>query len=168
MSYELDALLSSAELLDVAAAEVPVARVTRLAQGLALIPMTERLRAAFGFPGDRTRDGFDRLSAGFGRRLEAWSQAGPIAYVEAEFFGGKGVQRAAVWVDGRIELGPLYAGKGDPWPPEGSPISRALRRLGATVTADPADPAGPAGGRGPDDEFEAVGLGLRRRSQDWS
>ncbi|WP_431679147.1 hypothetical protein [Kitasatospora sp. KL5] len=155
MSYELNALLATAELLDVVAAEVPVAQVARLAQGLALIPMTERLHAVLDVPGDRVEPGFTRFPAGFGRRLEAWSQAGPIAYAEADYFGGSGTQQAAVWVHGRIELGPLRKEEGEPLPAEGSPISQALRRLGAAVEG------------GSFDEFDAVGLGRRRRSADW-
>ncbi|MEV8096648.1 hypothetical protein [Kitasatospora sp. NPDC085879] len=155
MSYELNALLATADLLDVVAAEVPVAQVARLAQGLALIPMTERLHGVLNVPGDRTEPGFTRFPAGFGRRLEAWSQAGPIAYVEADFFGGAGTQQAAVWLHGRIELGPLRTEEGEPSPDEGTPISQALRRLGATVA------------QGRFDEFDAIGLGAQRRSADW-
>ncbi|WP_405012833.1 hypothetical protein [Kitasatospora sp. NBC_01539] len=155
MSYELNALLSTAELLDVVAAEVPVARVARLAQGLALIPMTERLHAVLSNPEGRDQPGFTRFPAGFARRLEAWSQAGPIAYVEAGRQTGGEVQQAAVWVHGRIALGPLRTDEGDPRPPEGGAICQALRRLGATPGEDGAD------------EFAAVGLDRLHRSADW-
>ncbi|MEV4611661.1 hypothetical protein AB0K43_03530 [Kitasatospora sp. NPDC049258] len=154
MSYELNALAATAELLHVVAAEVPVARVVRLEQGLALIPMTERLHTALHQPAGAGQAGFSYFPGGLGRRLEAWSQSAPIAYLEAAYFGGEGSQSAAVWIDGRIALGPLQLGEDGPNPAEGTPISRALRRLGAQ------------GGPGLD-EFETVGLGRRRHMEDW-
>ncbi|MER8183888.1 hypothetical protein [Kitasatospora sp. NPDC094015] len=154
MSYELNAMAATTELLNVVAAEVPVARVVRLEQGLAVIPMTERLHAALHQPAAAGQEGFDHFPGGLGRRLEAWSQSAPIAYLEAAYFGGEGSQSAAVWIDGRIALGPLRLAEDDPDAAEGTPISQALRRLGAR------------GGPGLD-EFETVGLGRRRHMADW-
>ncbi|MBO1419571.1 hypothetical protein J0670_33820, partial [Streptomyces sp. FH025] len=137
MSYELQALIGTLELLTVAAAEVPAARVVPLAQGLALIPVTPAVLAALqgGEAGSKSGDGagFGGHSDGFELRLAAWSKAEPIARVEADYFGGSGTQRAAVWSNGRIVLGPLSSGEFEPSPPEGTPISRALRRIGARV-----------------------------------
>ncbi|MFI6153299.1 hypothetical protein ACIBCA_11440 [Kitasatospora sp. NPDC051170] len=112
MSYELQALMGTLELLTVAAAEVPAARVVPLAQGLALIPLTPAVLAALHGPGT------GRLADGFELRLAAWSKAGPIACVEAEHLGA--TRRAAVWSDGRLV-------------PGDSTVSRALRLLGARV-----------------------------------
>lgn len=56
MSYELQALIGPAELVAVAAAEVPAARPRPLAQGLALIPATPEFLAAFR-GGDGTPSG---------------------------------------------------------------------------------------------------------------
>ncbi|MFJ3790391.1 hypothetical protein [Kitasatospora sp. NPDC090091] len=177
MPYELQALIGSAELLAVAAAEVPVARLAPLSQGLALIPATPAFLAALAYQvggsegalGDAA--GFDWLPDGSGRRLAAWSKAGPIACVEACFFGGSGTQRAAVWADGRLVLGPLTSAEFAPFPPEGSPISRALRRLGAHVEparADRADRADKVDGAHHVDEFEAVGLPAHRSTARWA
>ncbi|GAA2129838.1 hypothetical protein GCM10009760_01530 [Kitasatospora kazusensis] len=154
MSYELRALIGAVDLLKVVAAEVPVAQVAQLEQGFALIPMTDRLYDALHDAGGGVQPGFAFFPGGFGRRLGAWSQAGPIAYAEAEHFGGRGTQHVAVWVDGKIDFGPVADELAPPYPPEGSPISRALRRMGAQK---------PYG----QDEFEAVGLARHRRSGDW-
>ncbi|WP_435131529.1 hypothetical protein [Actinacidiphila sp. bgisy144] len=51
--------------------------------------------------------GFWRLPGGFDALLAQSSAARPIAYVEAEYFGGVGKQRAAVWADSALALGPL-------------------------------------------------------------
>ncbi|WP_405004972.1 hypothetical protein OHV13_12570 [Kitasatospora purpeofusca] len=173
MSYELQALIGSAELVAVAAAEVPAARPRPLAQGLALIPATPEFLAAFrGGDGTPSVPGapsapaapravgtvpFDWFPDGLERRLAAWSKAAPIACVEADYFGRTGTQCAAVWADGRLDLGPITSGEFEPFPPEGSPISQVLRRLGAQVGE----------GGGARDEFDAVGLAAHRATASW-
>ncbi|MBP0452387.1 hypothetical protein J5Y04_22985 [Kitasatospora sp. RG8] len=159
MPYELQALIGPAELLAVAVAEVPAAHLSPLAQGLALIPATPaflsalQLRGGVGASGGNA--GFTWFPDGLGLRVAAWSKAGPIACVEADYFGGAGTQRAAVWSDGRLDLGPLTSGEFEPFPPEGSPISRALRRIGARVQGGCAD------------EFESVGLPAHSSTVRW-
>ncbi|MFE6871921.1 hypothetical protein ACFVFS_35950 [Kitasatospora sp. NPDC057692] len=163
MSYELQALIGPAELVAVAAAEVSAARPRPLAQGLALIPATPEFLAALRFgdeePISPGAAGFDWFSDGLERRLAAWSKAGPIACVEADYFGGTGTQRAALWADGRLALGPLVVAELAAFPPEGSPISRVLRRLGVRLTDT--DPAA-------HDEFDAAGLGAHRATAAWA
>ncbi|MEV0740116.1 hypothetical protein AB0I51_30215 [Streptomyces sp. NPDC050549] len=149
MTYVLRAVIAADELLRAAARSVPGARVASLAQGLSLLPMTEEVFDAVT-DGSATRaPGFWRLPEGFERKLAEWSAAGPVAYVEAEYFGGVGEQRAVVWADGAIALGPL-----DDPAVRLSAISQALRRLGAT--------SGPAR-----DEFAAVGLHRHRYNEGW-
>ncbi|WP_405925766.1 hypothetical protein [Streptomyces sp. NBC_00035] len=98
--------------------------------------------------------GFWRLPGGFDTLLAQWSTAGPVGYAEVEHFGGVGEQRAAVWADGALVLGPLYVPEGQSFPSAGSPVSQALRRLGAVAGAD-------------GDEFLAVGLDRHRHNEDW-
>jgi len=87
--------------------------------------------------------------------LASWSVVDPVAYVEAEYFGGIGSQFAAVWHGAALVLGPLMLAEDEPRPDAGwSPISQALRHLG--VSAD-----------GHYDEFDAVHLGRHRDTQDW-
>ncbi|MFI5563421.1 hypothetical protein ACIA2T_29415 [Amycolatopsis japonica] len=86
--------------------------------------------------------------------LAECSEQGAVAYVEAEYFGGAGTQFAQVWEGGEIVLGPLYVDEDEPDPADGSPISQALRRLG-TLRGDHFD------------EFDAVGLGRHRDTDDW-
>ncbi len=154
MSYELRALIAAVDLIKVVAAEVPVGQVAPLQQGFALIPMTDRLFDTLHEGGGGVEPGFAFFPGGFGRRLGAWSQAGPIAYVEAGYSGGNGSQRAAVWIDGKIDFGPLGSRVGPPARHGSSPISQALHRMGAQKPYS-------------DDEFEAVGLGRHRCVEDW-
>jgi hypothetical protein len=99
-------------------------------------------------------DGFWQALAGFDRVLAACSAKGPLAYIEADYFGGTGTQAAQAWDAGKVVLGPLHLTEGEPLPTTGSPISQALRRLGATKGNHI-------------DEFDAVGLGRHRNTDDW-
>lgn len=154
MGYELRAVIADRAVLATVSAGLEQARLVPLRQEMALVPMTDTL---FDAVSDGTADralGFWFLPGGFERVLAAWSAEGPIGYVEAEYFGGTGIQRAAVWAQGALALGPFTA-EGRKRPPrDGSPISRALRLLG--VAAD----------RGLD-EFDSVGLRRHRRMEDW-
>ena len=98
--------------------------------------------------------GFWKLPTGFDRLLANWSTCGPVAYVEADYFGGVGTQVAAVWDGGQLVLGPVVESVRPLAPQDPSPISRALRRLGVSA-------------RGQFDEFEAAGLGRHRQMEDW-
>ncbi|MFK4117208.1 hypothetical protein [Streptomyces longwoodensis] len=154
MAYELSAVIAGEEVLRAAARGLPAARTAVLGQGLSLMPMTEALFHAVAGGRDRGALGFREVPGGFDRVLAGWSAGGPVAYVEAEYFGGVGEQRAAVWEGGALVLGPLHAEEGRPFPPAGSPVSRALRRLGVAARAG-------------EDEFSAVGLHRHRTSGGW-
>ncbi|MEV6718058.1 hypothetical protein AB0M48_39140 [Lentzea sp. NPDC051208] len=106
--------------------------VVPLAQDLVLLPL------------------FDVPDSG---QLAEWSSRGPVAVVDAEYFGGTGSQRAEVWDQGRRVLGPLVREEDDP-APDVSPISQALRWLGVVKGEH-------------HDEFDAVGLGRHRVTADW-
>lgn len=122
--YCLQAVIAPVGVLD-----CPVAP---LGQGLVLLPLSS-------MPGPDV--------------LVSWSARGPVALVEAEFFGGSGTQRAQVWEHGQSVLGPLVLEEDDPVPAV-SPISSALRRLGVSKGSHY-------------DEFDAVGLGRHRSTARW-
>ncbi|MEU8951735.1 hypothetical protein [Streptomyces sp. NPDC048489] len=154
MGYELQAVIAADELLRVASREVPGARVVPLGQGLSLMPMTDEVFDGVTDGSDGEGLGFWKLPGGFETRLAQWSSTGPVAYVEAEYFGGAGEQRAAVWDDGSLALGPLGEPEKKRFSRAVSPISQALRWLGARKSLG-------------EDEFEAVGLDRHRNSDDW-
>ena len=158
--YCLQAVIATESVLRELAATVTKARIVPLGQHLSLSPMTDALLKAVTAAGAPKLDGFWKAPAGFGRMLAACSAAGPLAYIEADYFGGAGMQTAQVWDAAQVVLGPLHLAAGEPFPAIGSPISQALRRLGATTN----------GYRivGFDiDEFDAVGLGRHRDTDDW-
>lgn len=154
MGYVLQAVIASTDLLTASADAVPAASVLPLRQGLSLVPMTDELFDAVTDGTSTHSLGFWKLPGGFDTVLASWSHRGPVAYVEAEYFGGIGSQRAAVWEHGSLIFGPIGLDEGEPTPIDGSPISQALGRLGA-VSGDQAD------------EFDAVGLVQHRDTKDW-
>ena len=140
MSYTLQAVIGGEA--DLQAHEAEGVCIVRLTQGLAMIPITEALREKLGIP-----------FLEFGHSDEALECIGDlvnhiknkVAYVEAEFFGGDGGQACAVWDEGKLVLGPCV---------EKHAINRALGLLGVKV--------GNAL-----DEFDAIGLGKNRDTEDW-
>jgi hypothetical protein len=154
MSYDLQAVIAGEEVLNAAVRALSVARLASLGQGVSLMPMTDALFDSVSEGGDTSALGFWRLPGGFAKTLADWSTAGPVAYVEAEYFGGVGEQQAVVWDGGAIVLGPLRIPEGHPFPPAGSAISQALRRLGVVAGAG-------------EDEFTALGLERHRHVEGW-
>ncbi|MBC6462730.1 hypothetical protein [Actinomadura sp. HBU206391] len=153
--YGLQAVIAAEHLLTRAAHAAEGTQIVPLRQSLALLPMTDAFFDAVTSKGLEPRQGgFWKMPAGFERTLTAWSTQGPVAYVEADYVGGTGEQRAQVWDGGGVVLGPLHSGPGERFPAAGSPISQALRRLGA--------------GKGNHcDEFDAIALGRRRETEAW-
>ncbi|MEU9630806.1 hypothetical protein AB0D89_28935 [Streptomyces luteogriseus] len=154
MSYDLKAVIAGEEILRAATRGLCAVRLASIGQGLSLLPVTDALIEAVA---DGSGDGapeFQGFPGGFGKALADWSADGPVAYVEAEYFGGVGEQWAAVWDAGTLVLAPLHVDEGEPFPPAGSPISQALRRLGVASRAG-------------EDEFSAVGLDRHRHSEAW-
>lgn len=154
VGYYLQAVIGGSEQLRSAARRFPEARLAPLAQGLSLMPMTNQLFDAVTNGEKSEFPDLWKLPGGFGTVLAAWSERGPVAYVEAEYFGGTGEQTAVAWARGSTAFGPLTWPENRPCPPSGSPISQALRLLG--VVAAPGE-----------DEFSAAGLHRHRRSEDW-
>jgi hypothetical protein len=154
MAYTLEAVVGPTTVLSVVTQDQAGTVVVPLRQGLSLVPMTDEL---FGKLTDGTPAlplGFWKFPGGFGRVLCSWSSHGPIAYIEAEFFGGVGRQCSAVWDGGTLIFGPVAIDDGQRVPEAGTPISQALARLG--VVRD-----------GHHDEFDAAGLSQHRRTEDW-
>lgn len=114
MGYDLQAVIAEGEALRGVARDLPAARLASIGQGLSLMPMTDALFDSVADGSGVGALGFWRLPGGFEKTLAAWSAGGPVAYVEAEYFGGVGEQRAAVWDGGTIVMGPLAPCGGGP------------------------------------------------------
>jgi hypothetical protein len=143
MGYYLQAIVGKQQTLAQHSSDFQHVRVVPLAQGIAIIPLTNDLY-------EEITDGegverFEKLCQG----VEEWTQrisvAAPVAYIEAEFFGGTGGQSAVAWSGGSRVLGPIHAEDA---------VNQTLRFFGVRVD-------------GAHDEFDAVGLGRHRDTDDW-
>lgn len=152
--YCLQAAIAREPVLRALAGPLKEAHTVALGQHLSLLPMTDELVEAITVAESAALNGFWKAPASFDSMLVSCSTVGPVAYVEAEFFGGVGTQSAQVWDGGAVTLGPLQLAEGEPPSAAGSPISQALRQLGVAK-------------KDYFDEFDAVGLGRHRETQDW-
>jgi hypothetical protein len=150
MGYAIEALIGPTEVLEPFVRVQRTARLAPLVGPLALLPMVEILRNAIQRqnhdPEREPRWPFWYLSPEGAMNVAETCEKGPLVYVEARFYAGVGTQASVGWCDGALRHGPVVA-------PDA--INRALRFLGVQ----------PQDGK---DEFDTVGLGRRRSTDDWT
>lgn len=176
--YELSAVIAGFELLcGCTAGAADCVPVAVLRQGLGLVPAADvpveeaAASGARGLPGTRpgrpeSAEPRAAVSPAFGAVVAWWSRQGTVAYVEADFAGGAGWQRAVVWRAGARLWGPAYEtefrGPRSDWP-----VNHALALLGAvprdqsSFGLDSTEQAVCA------DLFHRVGLGWERGTDGW-
>ena len=151
MAYTLEAILTHPKTLQPAPSWLWGANIVSLRQGISLIPVEDEWRDDY-FPASKEipypESDFRSLTASLEYELRNHSYQGLIAYVEAEFFGGIGDQRAIAWENGNVVYGPVSV-------EDIGPISQALRLLGVQK-------------QGFHDEFDAVGLQAYRYTEEWA
>jgi hypothetical protein len=145
VAHNIRGFVARPETVQVICARFPVAKVERLDAGVAFVPGTSALIGAID-----AADGAGAAMAGtidflfdhpvMLRVLADLSHAGPIAFVETDYFGGRGAQAATACVNGKVAA----SKEGD-----GRPINEALRAIGIVRNAD-------------EDEFDTVCLGKYR------
>jgi hypothetical protein len=144
MGYYLQAIIAKQQTLAQHASQFQHARIVPLAQDIAMIPIIHELYDEIGDAGDV--DSFYKLSPGIEKWAKRISALAPVAYIEADFFGGIGGQSAVAWTSGSRILGPLHSQDA---------INETLRFFGVR-------------GDGAHDEFDAIGLGRHRDTEDWT
>ena len=133
---------------------------------LVMLPLTCEVQEWMGrAPDDEPVLGFLELVDPVRRFAAALSVDGPVVYLHAEITGGTGTQGSVGWRDGRVDFGPVLTAniEADLETPEyllaehitQGAINRALRHLGVRAAATAVD------------EFDTVGLGLHRDTDDW-
>jgi hypothetical protein len=149
VAYYLHAIVGRLAVLERQRHRYSSAHVVPLTHGFAVIPLTSALRREL----DPTAQdvGWDSSAMDEDRgQLIAWlediSRDGAVAYIEALFHGNAGSQEAMVWMDGEVPLSSRAS--------SGS-INEALRFLGVPVDPSQAD------------EFDTLGLGRYRRTDQW-
>ena len=150
MAYTLRAFVAGPEASAVLA-EALGTRPVPLEQGLLLVALP---RPAGDDPVVPSSFGDDAwwLTAGAEELAGRAALRGPVAYLEAEYFGGTGEQHAVLWRGGE----PRSFSSELP-----GAINIALGALGARRL--------PSGHEGRlQDEFDSVGLGRHRHTEDWT
>lgn len=117
-----------------------------LPQSHGLILLTKECRDEHGIAFLPLTDEGGSVSEAVATACSLASRRGPVAYVEAELFGGSGCQASIVWDKGEIIAGPSVGQHA---------INEALRLLGVRAAAG-------------QDEFDALGLGRHRETEDWA
>ncbi len=148
--YSLCALVGNTTAM---ALEIPIyqsAHRIELRGGVSMIPLGEALlaeviRSGSAAPAPSVGGAFEFLAGGVEAWVKVMSVGSPIAFVETEYFGGEGFERAGVWRLGQIALGPLD-GAGS--------INQALRAVGVKSPTE-------------NQEFEHVGLDRCRSVEEW-
>jgi hypothetical protein len=121
-------------------------QVIRLRGGMDMLPLSTEALKIHGIPFcPLTDEGEIELAPQLLKLCEQLSKQCTLAYIEAEFFGGTGAQAHALFSKGEV-LGQAVVSE--------SAINDALRYLGLAK--------GEA-----HDEFEAVGLGRHRDTDEW-
>jgi hypothetical protein len=170
MGHHLHAVVGpKATILEFGSRWADAARVLELEQGFALVPLTEFLHDNIVELVDLKKPdpfpGFELLSASVEFALRDVSRLGPIAYIETDYIGGQGFQRAIAWKQGKLLVGPFLSESF--WdetgvktkPPGERGINRILTALGVWTrgTADPFEMIGLHKLRDTDRAFEKAG-----------
>ena len=146
MSYILQAIVGTCEVLG--HPHHQEFEHVRLRHGLLMIPLSSELRRHHGIPDlPLTNDDDDTpaIPGSLDALCRRLSQHGLVAYLEAELFGGEGMQAHALFRSGAALGSPIVARNA---------INQALRKLGVL-----------AGDH--HDEFAAVDLGRYRDTDKW-
>lgn len=122
-------------------------QVLNLRCGIDMIPITTEARHLFGISSLPLTDGVvENIPPELAKLCETLSNNCMAAYIEAEFFGGAGMQAHVLLSEGKI-ISPVVASQ--------AAINEALCFLGITKGKY-------------HDEFEAIGLGRHSFTDDWN
>ncbi len=122
-------------------------QVLNLRCGIDMIPITTGARHLYDIPSLPLIDGVvENIPIGLVKFCETLSNNCKAAYIEAEFFGGTGLQAQLLLLEGKI-ISPVVTSQ--------EAINEALRFLGVTTGKYR-------------DEFEAAGLGWHRFTDGWN
>jgi hypothetical protein len=142
MGYTIQALIGDRVLLE----EAGMPDVVVLPQGKAMIPLTEKYLDENNIRGlPFTDEGLTKIPDTLKSIGDQTSEKGRVVYIEAEFFGGQGMQASILWNHGAIFQGPIVSLNA---------INEALKFIEVEKDKDK-------------DEFDSIGLGEHRSTEEW-
>jgi hypothetical protein len=160
MAYQLRGVIGRISAAQgVASALGSAAVAVPLEQGFGLVPYTTAVYdgVVAGRVSERIKP-FWWLGESLAELCARASKDAPLAYVEAEYFGGAGDQKAVLWAEGRIGLGPVTTGR----------LSASGRGPGCTAISQVLAGLGVTGTNAQRDEFLVLGLDRHRHWEDWA
>ena len=148
MAHCVTAVLGKQSVLTALAARAQIHAPVAAQSGVWVLALNEcALDALSAGAAGETIEGFIYLHPGLISKLIEASLLGWLVYVETDYFGGSGEQGALALGDGKVLYGPTQSSIGS--------INTTLSCVGIKKQ-DPAT-----------DEFESVGLHLKRHTSDW-
>jgi hypothetical protein len=146
MGYYLRAFVGKQEDLKAITEAYHEAKIISLAQGISLVPHTEKLYDQINiFESSANIELFEFLTANVEDKILKAIDHKAIAYVEADYFGGEGGQVGIIWTGGK-RIAEFKYGQ--------DVINAVLKHFG--VLADKGK-----------DEFATLGFGRHRNTADW-
>jgi hypothetical protein len=144
MAYELKALLAKVQTFKAAELRYPV---VRLSHGMALLPLTETIINLIGVKRFPLQDFYQiTVDSNLDKLGVSLSLFGPVAFIQANIFGGIGDQASMVWSGGeRIRL---------------EVSKKAINNAIEDIDEDIWEPSS-------GDEFDTLDLGRFRYTSEW-
>lgn len=160
MSHSIRAIIGKPSVAEALGARFDSVRRVPLSQGYEMVPLLDRLFDAMAFSVEAANPeaavgGWSRLGEQVGNVLAELSRISPVAYVYTEYFGGVGEQSAVAFTEGRLATRHGGADRILPWSSSIGPINAALAAIGVVRE------------RGKD-EFDSIGLGRHRSTDEWA
>ena len=153
MSHRISGFIGRLDALREAASVLENGRVVPLASEFGFLPLPDSL-GALPDPGP-----FPELR--LPGRYAAWaaeqSHQLPLAYIQTEYWAGRGGHGAVVWEGGAVVFGPVVTSNEGPDPPP-APSERAINRAARALGVERGEAF---------DEFDALGLGRHRSNYHW-
>lgn len=147
MGYYLNAFLGRVNNLKKIESKFKTSKVVPLTTEIAFIPMTGKLfNEINNFRGDNGIGKWQFLTADIEVEILKLIDDEMIAYIEVEYFGGQGGQSGIIWRDGKRVFEKVF---------DQEVANSILRQFGVVKEKSKRD------------EFDTVGLGRHRNTEDW-
>jgi hypothetical protein len=161
MEHCIHVFIAKSEVLKSITAQFPSAHVVPLAQGFAMVPLTEEFYDEIPESDDQQflpdADNFELLGPKISALGLSISKNGPVVYCETDYSEETGTQRAVAWNQKQVCFPPTHStveGRLSPEKISNEPINVALRAIGVSKSST-------------SDEFATLQLGKYGNDLDW-
>ncbi|WP_145053029.1 hypothetical protein [Paenibacillus xylanexedens] len=145
MGYDFRGIVTSFDAMKRLKEKYTSTKIIPFYNELIVIPLTDEVYDEINMNQGTTICNYDYLTEIISSYCREISKLGLVAYIEAEYFGGTGSQSAMVWDSSQVIFEETLSQ---------SAINRSLELLGVCKLQGK-------------DEFDTVGLGRHRNTEDW-